>query len=84
VATTKLATCAPEDEVRAALETMKQARVRRLPVVGFGGTVTGILSINDILRAVAAGKKGVQSDDVVEALQAICAHRHPAPHVVAA
>jgi CBS domain-containing protein len=84
VASTTLTTCAPEDEVRAALATMKQARVRRLPVVGFGGTVTGILSINDILRAVAAGKKGVQSDDVVEALQAICAHRHPAPHVVAA
>jgi CBS domain-containing protein len=35
VASTKLATCAPEDEMLTALATMKQARVRRLPVVGF-------------------------------------------------
>jgi CBS domain-containing protein len=84
VASTKLATCAPEDDVRAALETMKQARVRRLPVVGFGNTIAGMLSMNDILRATAAGKKGVANDDIVETLQAICAHHHPTPHVVAA
>jgi CBS domain-containing protein len=83
VAATTLATCAPEDDVRAALATMKEKRVRRLPVVGFGGTVTGILSMNDILRATAAGKKGVANADIVETLQAICAHHHPAPHVVA-
>jgi CBS domain-containing protein len=77
-------TCAPEDVVRTALETMKQARVRRLPVVGFGNTVTGILSMNDILRAASQGKKGVANEDIVETLQAICAHHHPAPHIVAA
>lgn len=84
VACTTLATCAPEDDVHAALATMKHARVRRLPVVGFGGTLTGMLSMNDILRAVAAGKKGVGNSEIVETLQAICAHHHPAPHVVAA
>lgn len=83
VATTKVATCAPEDDVRTALAAMKQARVRRLPVVGFGGTVMGILSMNDILRAAGAGK-GVANGEIVETLQAICAHHHPAPHVVAA
>ena len=83
VASTKLATCAPEDAVLNTLATMKQARVRRLPVVGFGGTVIGILSMNDILRAAAMGK-GVSNDDVVETLQAICSHHHPVPHVVAA
>jgi CBS domain-containing protein len=83
VASTKVATCAPDDDVRAALATMKQSRVRRLPVVGFGDTVTGILSMNDILRATAAGKKGLANDAIVEALGAICAHHHPAPHVVA-
>ena len=83
VATTKLATCAPEDDVRTALAAMKQARVRRLPVVGFGGTVMGILSMNDILRAAAEGK-GVANEEIVETLQAICAHHHPVPHVVAA
>jgi CBS domain-containing protein len=83
VATTKLVTCAPEDDVQAALATMRHARVRRLPVVGFGGTVLGILSMNDILLAAGAGK-GVASEDVVATLQAICAHHHPVPHVVAA
>ncbi len=41
VATTKLATCVAEDDVNAALATMKQARVRRLPVVGYGESGTG-------------------------------------------
>jgi CBS domain-containing protein len=83
VATKKLATCAPEDDVQSALATMKQERVRRLPVLGFGNTVLGILSMNDILLAAGAGKE-VGSEEVVQTLQAICAHHHPVPHVVAA
>ena len=83
VATAKVETCAPEDDLRTALTAMKRARVRRLPVVGFGGTVMGVLSMNDVLRAAAAGKD-VANDDIVETLQAICAHHHPVPHVVAA
>ena len=83
VATAKVETCAPEDDVRTALTAMKRARVRRLPVVGFGGTVMGLLSVNDVLRAAAAGKD-VANEDIVETLQAICARHHPAPHVVAA
>jgi CBS domain-containing protein len=82
-ASKKLATCVPEDDVQTALATMKQARVRRLPVVGFGGTVLGILSMNDILLAAGAGKE-VGSEDVVATPQAICAHHHPVPHIVAA
>jgi CBS domain-containing protein len=83
VATTKVARCEPEDDVRTALAAMKEARVRRLPVVGFNGTVLGMLSMNDILRVAGKGK-GLANDDIVETLQAICAHHHPAPHVVAA
>jgi CBS domain-containing protein len=83
VATKKLVTCAPEDDVQTALATIRQARVRRLPVVGFAGTVLGILSMNDILLAAGAGKE-VGSEDVVQTLQAICGHHHPVPHVVAA
>jgi CBS domain-containing protein len=84
VATKQVVTCAPEDDVRTALETMRQARVRRLPVAGFGGTVLGILSMNDIVRAVGDGN-GIAAEDVVETLQAICAHHHPVvAHVVAA
>ena len=83
VATKKLVTCAPEDDVHSALATMRQARVRRLPVVGFGGTVLGILSMNDILLA-AGSCKPVSHEDVIGTLQEICGPHHPAPHVVAA
>jgi CBS domain-containing protein len=68
--------------VQSALATMKQHHVRRLPVEGFGGTVAGMISMNDIL--LAAGKKGVANADIIETLQAICAHHHPVPHVTAA
>src|SRR6188508_1055119 len=39
VAATNVVTCGPEDDVRAALESMRRARVRRLPVVGVGKTL---------------------------------------------
>jgi CBS domain-containing protein len=83
VASRTLATCAPEDDVQTALETIRETRVRRLPVVGFGGTVLGILSMNDILRA-AGSDKAVGTGDVVTTLQAICGSHHPVRHVVAA
>ena len=83
VATKPPVTCVPEDDVQTALAAMRQARVRRLPVVGFGSTVLGMLSINDILLAAGAGKE-MGTEDVVQTLQAICAHHHPVPHVVAA
>ena len=83
VATRDVVTCAPEDDVDAALASMKQARVRRLPVVGFSNVLLGVLSMNDVVLAVARGED-VQSSDVIETLQAICGHHHPMPHVVAA
>ncbi|MBM3777256.1 MAG: CBS domain-containing protein [Acidimicrobiia bacterium] len=74
--------CGPDDDIRAVLATMRQHRVRRLPVEGFGGTVTGMVSMNDIL--LAAGRSGVSEAEVVGVLQAICAHHQPALHVTAA
>jgi CBS domain-containing protein len=82
IATKNVATCAPEDSVHSALATMKHARVRRLPVVGFGGTLLGIVSMNDI--ALAAGADPALRDDVLDTLQAICGRHHPVAHVVAA
>jgi len=83
VARKTVLTCEPDDDVHEALATMKQGRVRRLPVVGFGGIVLGIVSMNDILLAAGSGK-AVRNDEVVDTFQAICAHHHPAPHVVVA
>ena len=83
VAGTQVFTCEPDDDVHAALATMKQRRIRRLPVEGFGRTVVGIVSMNDILLA-AGPRKAVRCDEVVDTYQAICAHHHPTPHVTAA
>ena len=82
VARTPVFTCGPDDDVRSALATMKQHHVRRLPVEGFGGTVTGIVSMNDIL--LAAGSKGLGNTDIIDTFQAICAHHLPVRHVTAA
>ena len=83
VATKTVITCTPEEDVHEALASMKRAHVRRLPVVGFGGTVLGIVSMNDIVLAAGEGGE-LTSEDVLDAFKAICAHHHPVPHVVAA
>jgi CBS domain-containing protein len=80
---TPVYTCGPDDDVEAVLETMKQHRVRRLPVEGFGGTIMGIVSLNDIVLA-AGPRKLVRDAEVVSTMQAICAHHHPSPHIAAA
>jgi len=71
---------APDDDVHDALALMKEHHVRRLPVAGFGDTVLGVVSMNDILLA-AGPKRPVKTAEVVDALQEICAHHHPVPHV---
>jgi CBS domain-containing protein len=69
--------CSPDDDVRSALRLMAKERIRRLPVVGDKGILTGILSFNDIvLRAEKSNvrKHDISYDDVVLAFQAICRH----------
>lgn len=83
VATRPAVTCVPEDDVQTALEIMKQARVRRLPVVGFGNVVLGLLSLDDLVMAAETGR-GLRSEDVVNVLKAICRHHHPSAHIAAA
>jgi CBS domain-containing protein len=58
-------TCGPDDDVHAVLATMKRHHIRRLPVEGFGRTVAGIVSMNDILLA-AGPRKAVRNDEVVD------------------
>lgn len=66
--------CLPDDGVNGALAMMKEFQVHRVPVVDALGRLQGILSINDIARAV--GKKGAPSAAaVVSTLSGICAPR---------
>jgi len=68
--------CAPDDDVRIALETMQQARVRRLPVINREGMLLGILSMSDVLKCAEKnnGKKSLAPsyEEVVKAYRAIC------------
>jgi CBS domain-containing protein len=71
----KVFACAAEDDIRSAMATMAQAKVRRLPVVTTEGKLEGILSMDDVAMHSGArtGKSAseLSHDDVVETLKAI-------------
>jgi len=73
--------CAPGDDVRAALVTMKTEKVRRLPVVGTDGRLMGIVSIHDIaLHTGSRGKgTGIPPEEVLDTFTWISA---PSPRRV--
>jgi len=83
VATMDVAMCQPEDDVHAVLDAMKERRVRRMPVAGVNGGLTGIVSMNDILLA-AGPARGVRTDKVMDTFQGICAHQHHPSQMTAA
>lgn len=77
----KLFTCKPEDDIHSALNTMRDNRVRRLPVVSADGQLAGMLSMNDVvLKAAETGNKkasGLSYADVVNTYKSICQHQLP-------
>lgn len=78
VMSTAVVGCAPEDTLTDALATMQKHKVHRLPVLGIGGVLLGMLSINDI---VLAAPQPAAKDPVIAMLRSVCAHRH---HLVVA
>jgi CBS domain-containing protein len=79
VASGKVYSCALDEEIKAALKTMRHERVRRLPVVNDGGMLQGILCLNDVvLRAEEPKGKHLPEltyEDVVSTFKAVCEHR---------
>jgi len=71
--------CSFDDDVKAALKTMRQEKVRRLPVVNDSGALQGILSLNDIILRAEEGKgkksSGLSYEEVVSTVKAISEHR---------
>jgi CBS domain-containing protein len=69
------ATCRPEDDIHAALQTMANRKVRRLPVVGRNGALEGILSIDDVILHTEVGSWArsaeLSQDDVIKTLRQI-------------
>ncbi len=67
--------CSPEDDIHLALQTMREANVRRLPVTAHNGMLVGVLSMDDILfraKPVSSGKEPeLSSDEVVRTFRSI-------------
>jgi CBS domain-containing protein len=78
----KVFSCKPDDDVRTALKTMQENSVRRLPVVAADGTLTGVLSMNDVVLKAEEAKEKKASElsygDVMNTFKSICQHRLPA------
>jgi len=72
VASAMLWSCAPGDDVVAALSTMAHHRVRRLPVLD-EGRLAGMLSMNDIVTC--AGENEAMRQPILSTLESICARR---------
>lgn len=71
----KVFACKPDDDVRVALATMAQAKVRRLPVINADGKLDGILSMDDVVAHSEARIPGKTSelshDEVVDTLKTL-------------
>jgi CBS domain-containing protein len=66
--------CLPNDDVESVLTAMKTHQIRRVPVVDADGHLQGVVSLNDVVRAV--GKKDAPAAaEVVATLASICAPR---------
>jgi CBS domain-containing protein len=77
----KVFACEPEDDVRSALKTMRENKVRRLPVIAADRKLEGILSMNDVVLTAEEAKEKKAPElsygDVVNTYKAICQHRLP-------
>jgi CBS-domain-containing membrane protein len=75
----KVYTCRASDDVHVALETMTRHQLRRLPVVDEDGTLSGMVSMNDLILHAGETRKNkppeLLPDDVMRALKGISAHR---------
>lgn len=84
VASDKVFDCKPDDDIHAALATMAQARVRRLPVVSADGKLVGILSMDDVVLHSEGKMPGktpeLSYEDVVNTLKNV--YRAELPQVI--
>ena len=79
--------CASESDLQVALALMRDARVRRLPIVDAEGALVGVLSMNDLARAADRSLRRGDRDlaqDLAATLAVICEHRFPRPSAAAA
>ncbi len=84
VASGRVHSCKPDDEIPKALATMAQTKVRRLPVVNAEGKLEGILSMDDVVLHSEARNLGktpeLSYEDVVDTLKKL--YRPQLPELV--
>jgi CBS domain-containing protein len=70
----------PEDDIQDALDLMSEHQLRRLVVIDADGTLSGILSVGDIVRHSDKGKsrKHIAHKDVMKMLKAVSSPRQTA------
>lgn len=73
--------CFADDDLGAALKQMEEGRVRRLPVLDANGHLTGIVSIDDMVRRALDQPGGVSSAAYINAITRICAQPTVEPDV---
>jgi CBS domain-containing protein len=79
VQTANVESCQAESDLQRAMEAMRRAKVRRLPVINESGVVQGILSLNDIeLRVDRSHAADLSYEQVISTLKAIDEHRYHA------
>ena len=78
-----LRTCKPEDAAMAALGTLQQAQLHRLPVVDARGVLVGVLSISDLARCAHTRPATLDAAAVLKAIAAIRAPRRAAASAIA-
>ena len=74
-----LFSCQSDNDVKHAMKTMANHRVKRLPITNGSGQVEGILSIDDIIASAERGARGITSpelsfDDAVITMKSVCNH----------
>jgi CBS-domain-containing membrane protein len=72
----QLQACRPSDSLADAERTMRQTRIRRLPVLGERGSLVGMISLADLAREAAregtSPKQEITGTEVGDTLAAIC------------
>jgi len=81
VMSSKVFSCAPEDDIHLALRAMREGHVRRLPVITKQGALVGVISMDDVLLRAQAPSMGkapeLSSDEIVKTFRAINVRQLP-------
>ena len=72
VMTSRVFTCGPDDPIDSAILTMKDHRVRRLPVVDVEGRLQGVLSADDLVRNTGLARGRLTAESVIDVLRHVC------------